>query len=41
MERGDFVSHWYKYDNTKRKYIYMDWCVGSIETLYIVSQIGL
>ena len=39
MDHVDFVSHLYKYDYTKKKN--MDWCVGRVEALCILSQIGL
>ena len=39
MDHRYFLLHWYDYDDTKTKN--MDWCVVSIETLYIVSQIRL
>ena len=39
MECGYFVSHQYEYDDTKVGN--MDWCVGRIETLCIVSKIRL
>ena len=39
MERGYFVSHRYEYDDTKETNL--EWCIGMVEALCIVSQIGL